>query len=123
MRLCVCVWCVCFLSQVPQLGRSFVPERGRPAGWAPANSGFRTRDVTSTKCTIFPVFTETQQSFKFQVSSKRRRKENKKKTNQQKEPTQTDVTTKELPAWGGKNTKKREKTEVTTQLHRSQDNR
>lgn len=83
--------CVCFLSKVPQLGRSFVPERGHPAGWAPENSGFQTRDVTSTKCTIFLVFTETQQSFKFQVLSKEGGKNNQKTTpTNKKKPTQTD---------------------------------
>lgn len=101
--MCVCVF---FLSKVPQLGRSFVPERGHPAGWAPENSGFRTRDVTSTKCTIFLVFTETQQSFKFQVLSKEGGKNNQKNPNQQKKTNpnrQTEATTKESPVWKKKN--------------------
>lgn len=85
---------MCFLSKISQLGRSFVPKRGHPAGWAPENSGFRTRDVTSTKCTIFLIFTETQQSFKFQVLSKEREKKRTKKPlpkqDEKETPTQTD---------------------------------
>lgn len=63
-----------FLSlRSPKMLGSPSPRWGPPAGQAPEEQRFRTRDVTSTKCTRFPLFTDTQQSFKFQVLSKRRR--------------------------------------------------